>query len=212
MWSRIWTVPLHKHEVLNYAKNYWQKTYLPNTFHLWSLHNCPHHLPCLDFCKQSKKLCKLGFLFVATPCHCCSWSDFYTVVFPNFFLPLITRVYRGLIDVANIWPYVLLFGFIVASKEKKWTIVTTILKVRSLHERYIFIHNLNSWGEMDGAICHPAACGCDGNDMEAQAKMVQDELAIIVATVHEETIVVVSKLTTSNNVPTCPWHNVQSMV
>jgi hypothetical protein len=65
---------------------------------------------------------------------------------------------------------------------------------------------------MDGAICHPAACGCDGNDMEAQAKMVQDELAIIVATVHEETIVVVSKLTTSNNVPTCPWHNVQSMV
>jgi hypothetical protein len=65
---------------------------------------------------------------------------------------------------------------------------------------------------MDGAIHHPATCGCDGNDMEARAKMVHHELAIITANVHEETIVVVSKLTTSNNVPTCPWHNVQSMV
>jgi hypothetical protein len=61
---------------------------------------------------------------------------------------------------------------------------------------------------MDGAIHHLAACGCDGNDMEAQTKMVQDELAIIATSVHEETIVVVPKLTTSNNVPTCPWHNV----
>ncbi len=51
----------------------------------------------------------------------------------------------------------------------------------------------------------------DGNDMEARAKMVQDELAIIAAGVHEETIVVVLKLTTANNVPTYPWHNVQSM-
>ncbi len=65
---------------------------------------------------------------------------------------------------------------------------------------------------MDGAIHHPAACGCDGNyDMEARAKMVQDELAIIAASVHEETIVVLLKLTTSNKVPTCRRHNVQSM-
>jgi hypothetical protein len=41
--------------------------------------------------------------------------------------------------------------------------------------------------------------------------MVQVELAIITASVHEETIVVVPKLTTFNNVPTYPWHNVQSM-
>jgi hypothetical protein len=64
---------------------------------------------------------------------------------------------------------------------------------------------------MDGAIHHPVACGCDGNYMEVQAKMVQDELAIVATSVHEETIVVVPKLTTSNKVPTCPWHNVQSM-
>jgi hypothetical protein len=64
---------------------------------------------------------------------------------------------------------------------------------------------------MDGAIYHPITCGCDGNDMEVRAKMVQDELLMIVASIHEETIVVVPKLTTSNNVPTCPWHNVQSM-
>jgi len=64
---------------------------------------------------------------------------------------------------------------------------------------------------MDGAIHHPASCGCDGNDMEARAKMVQDELAIIAANVHEETIVVLPKLTTSNKVPTYRWHNVQSM-
>jgi len=64
---------------------------------------------------------------------------------------------------------------------------------------------------MAGAIHHPAACGCDGNDMEARAKVVQDELAIIAASVHEKTIVVLLKLTTSNKVPTCRWHNVQSM-
>jgi hypothetical protein len=64
---------------------------------------------------------------------------------------------------------------------------------------------------MDGAIHHLAACGCDGNDMEARAKVGQDELAIIAASVHEETIVVLPKLTTSNKVPTCRWHNVQSM-
>jgi hypothetical protein len=64
---------------------------------------------------------------------------------------------------------------------------------------------------MDGVIHHPATCGCDGNDMEARAKMVQDELAIVTTSVHEETIVVVSKLTTFNKVPTYPWHNVQSM-
>jgi hypothetical protein len=64
---------------------------------------------------------------------------------------------------------------------------------------------------MDGAVHHLAACGCDGNDMEARAKMVQDESVIITASVHEETIVVLSKLTTSNKVPTCQWHNVQSM-
>jgi hypothetical protein len=63
---------------------------------------------------------------------------------------------------------------------------------------------------MDGAIHHPTTCACDGNDMEARVKMVQDELAIIAASVHEETIVVLSKLT-SNKVPTCRWHNVQSM-
>jgi hydroxypyruvate isomerase len=65
---------------------------------------------------------------------------------------------------------------------------------------------------MDGAICNLEACGCDGNDMEARTKMVHDEFAIIATNVHEETIVVVLKLTTSNNVPTYPWHNVQSMV
>jgi hypothetical protein len=64
---------------------------------------------------------------------------------------------------------------------------------------------------MDGAIHHPAACGCDGNDMEVRTKMVQDELAIIATSVHEETIMVLSKLTTFNKVPTCRWHNVQSM-
>jgi hypothetical protein len=32
---------------------------------------------------------------------------------------LITRVYRGFVDVANIRPCVLLFGFIVASEENK---------------------------------------------------------------------------------------------
>jgi hypothetical protein len=64
---------------------------------------------------------------------------------------------------------------------------------------------------MDGAICHPTTCGCDGNDTEARTKMVQDELVIIATSVHEKTIMVVLKLTTSNNVPTCPWHNVHSM-
>jgi hypothetical protein len=44
--------------------------------------------------------------------------------------------------------------------------------------------------------------------MEARTKMVQDELAIIAASVHEETIMVVLKLTTSNKDPTSPWHNV----
>jgi hypothetical protein len=40
-------------------------------------------------------------------------------VLPKLILLLITRVYRGLVDVANIRPYALLFGLIVASEEKK---------------------------------------------------------------------------------------------
>jgi hypothetical protein len=38
---------------------------------------------------------------------------------PKLIMLLITRVYRGSIDVANIRPYVFLFGLIVASEEKK---------------------------------------------------------------------------------------------
>jgi hypothetical protein len=40
-------------------------------------------------------------------------------VLPKLVLLLITRVYKGLVDVANIRPHVLLFGLIVASEEKK---------------------------------------------------------------------------------------------
>jgi hypothetical protein len=40
-------------------------------------------------------------------------------VLPKLLLLLITRVYRGLVDVVNIRPYALSFGLIVAIKEKK---------------------------------------------------------------------------------------------
>jgi len=40
-------------------------------------------------------------------------------VLPKLVLLLITRVYKGLVDVANIRPCALLFGLIVASEEKK---------------------------------------------------------------------------------------------
>jgi hypothetical protein len=56
---------------------------------------------------------------------------------------------------------------------------------------------------MDGTIHHPAACGCDGNDMEAQAKMVQDELAIIAASVYEETITTRNSVICNHHV--CNW-------
>jgi hypothetical protein len=38
---------------------------------------------------------------------------------PKLVLLLITRVYRGSVDVANIRPCALLFGLIVANEEKK---------------------------------------------------------------------------------------------
>jgi hypothetical protein len=40
-------------------------------------------------------------------------------VLPKLVLLLITGAYKGLVDVANIRPCVLLFGLIVASEEKK---------------------------------------------------------------------------------------------
>jgi len=152
-------------------------------------------------------------MFATAPCHRCLWLGFYTIVLPKLVLLLITRVYKGLVDVANIRPCALLFGLIVVSEEKKWAIMIAIFRLpsSSLCERYIFVLSLDSWREMDGAIHHPTAYGCDGNDMEAWAKMVQDELAIIATSVHEETIVVLPKLTTFNKVPTYRWHNVQSM-
>ncbi len=38
---------------------------------------------------------------------------------PKLIMLLITRVYRGSVDVANIKPCALLFGLIVASEERK---------------------------------------------------------------------------------------------
>jgi hypothetical protein len=40
-------------------------------------------------------------------------------VLPKLVLLLITRVYKGLVDVANIRPCAILFGLIVVSEEKK---------------------------------------------------------------------------------------------